>query len=74
MNLGPKTGLLVSSSGVNDFDEIIVITAKGRLIRVAASQLPILSRTAMGSILVRLDEGDSVAGASIVSSSVCEGQ
>jgi DNA gyrase subunit A len=74
MNLGPKTGLLVSSSGVNDFDEIIVITAKGRLIRVAASQIPILSRTAMGSILVRLDEGDSVAGASIVSSSVCEGQ
>lgn len=74
MNLGPKTGLLVSSSGVNDFDEIIVITAKGRLIRVAASQIPILSRTAMGSILVRLDEGDSVVGASIVSSSVCEGQ
>lgn len=74
MNLGPKTGCLVSSSGVLDGDDIVVITTKGRLIRVASNQIPVLSRTAMGSIVVRLDEGDSVAGASIVSSSVCEGQ
>lgn len=74
MNLGVKTGRLVSSSGVVDSDEIIVISSKGRLIRVASNQIPILSRTAMGSIVVRLNEGDSVAGASIVSAAVCEGQ
>lgn len=74
MNLGAKTGRLVSSSGVSDSDEIIFISAKGRLIRVAASQIAVLSRTAMGSILVRLDEGDSVVGSSIVcATTVCEG-
>jgi len=66
MNLGAKTGRLVSSLGASESDEMIVITAKGRLIRVAASQIAVLSRTAMGSILVRLDNGDSVVGASIV--------
>ena len=60
MNLGVKTGRLISSSGVVDSDEIIVISSKGRLIRVASNQIPILSRTAMGSIVVRLNEGDSV--------------
>ena len=74
MNLGAKTGRLVSSSGVSGSDEIIFISAKGRLIRVAASQIAVLSRTAMGSILVRLDEGDSVVGSSIVCATVvCEG-
>jgi DNA gyrase subunit A len=66
MNLGPKTGKLIGCWTVREHDEIIAITTRGRMIRVAVSETPILSRTAMGNITVRLDEGDLVADCSIV--------
>jgi DNA gyrase subunit A len=66
MNLGKKTGVLVGCWGVSDDDEVIAITNRGRMIRVAASEIPLLSRTATGSITVRLDEGDLVADVSVV--------
>jgi len=71
MNLSDRTGKLVCSYGVSDEDQIILISAKGRLIRLAADKIPMLSRTARGSILVRLDDGDYVVGLSIVPSEVC---
>ncbi|MDR2528186.1 MAG: DNA gyrase subunit A [Synergistaceae bacterium] len=66
MNLGPKTGKLVGCWAVREQDEIIAITTRGRMIRVAVNETPLLSRTAMGNITVRLDEGDVVADCSIV--------
>ncbi len=66
MNLGPKTGKLVGCWAVREQDEIIAITTRGRMIRVAVQETPLLSRTAMGNITVRLDEGDIVADCSIV--------
>ena len=66
MNLGPKTGKLVGCWTVMEHDEIIAITTRGRMIRVAVNDTPLLSRTAMGNITVRLDEGDLVADCSIV--------
>ncbi len=66
MNLGPKTGRLVGCKAVREQDEMIVITNRGRMIRVAVQEMPLLSRTAMGNITVRLDDGDSVADCSVV--------
>ena len=66
MNLGPKTGKLVGCWAVREQDEIIAITTRGRMIRVAIQETPLLSRTAMGNITVRLDEGDLVADCSVV--------
>jgi len=66
MNLGPKTGKLVGCWTVREHDEIMAITTRGRMIRVAVSDTPLLGRSAMGNITVRLDEGDLVADFSIV--------
>ncbi len=66
MNLGPKTGRLIGCHAVRDQDEMIAITARGRMIRVAVQEMPLLSRVAMGNITVRLDEGDLVADCTIV--------
>jgi DNA gyrase subunit A len=66
MNLGPRTGKLVGCWAVREQDEIIAITTRGRMIRVAVNETPLLSRTAMGNITVRLDEGDAVADCSVV--------
>ncbi|TDY55337.1 DNA gyrase subunit A [Aminivibrio pyruvatiphilus] len=71
MNLGRKTGPLVGSWAVAEEDEIMVITSRGRMIRVAVAEIPRLSRTAMGTITVRLDEGDSVADVSVVCGDEC---
>ena len=66
MNLGPKTGKLIGCWTVREYDEIIAITTRGRMIRVAISETPLLNRIAMGNITVRLDEGDLVADCSVV--------
>ena len=66
MNLTAKTGRLVGCHAVRDQDEMIAITARGRMIRVAVHEMPLFSRAAMGNITVRLDEGDRVADCSIV--------
>ena len=62
MNINSRTGLLAVASSVSEDDEVIVMTAKGRMIRVAVREIRVLGRTAAGSIVVRLDDGDSVVG------------
>jgi len=66
MNLGPRTGRLVCCHAVRGQDEMIAISTRGRTIRVAVQEIPLLSRVAMGNITVRLDEGDLVADCTIV--------
>jgi DNA gyrase subunit A len=69
MLLGAKTGKLVGCWSVGEYDEIMAITARGRIIRVAASNVRLLSRMAQGSITMRLDDGDSVVDCSVVRNS-----
>jgi len=66
MALSDKTGSLSASLALQDNDDIIVITSKGRSIRVQASEIRTLSRTAQGSKILRLDDGDLVADCSVV--------
>jgi DNA gyrase subunit A len=69
MLLGAKTGKLIGCWSVGEHDEIMAITARGRIIRVATSNVRLLSRMAQGSITMRLDEGDSVVDCSVVRNS-----
>ncbi len=72
MRLGDRTGKLVGSWGVLPEEEAVVISTRGRMVRQAASGIPLLSRIATGSILVRLDDGDSVSDVSIVADTACD--
>ena len=65
MRLGDKTGALIGSWSVHPGDEILVISARGRMVRLGAEDIPLLSRTATGPIVVRLDEGDAVVDVSV---------
>jgi DNA gyrase subunit A len=47
-------------------DEILLITAKGIIVRQQVSQIPAQSRTATGVLVQRLDEGDYITSVSIV--------
>ena len=66
MRLSNRTGSLVGAWSVTEDDEVMIVTSKGRVTRIAVKNVPVLSRTATGSILVRLDQGDSVADITIV--------
>ena len=66
MDLSDKTGKIACALAVNDNDEIISITSRGRMIRMLASEISVLRRFAMGNIILRLDEGDTVADCSVI--------
>ncbi len=66
MRLSGKTGNLVGAWGVHDEEDIIVITSRGRMVRICAKEISTLSRSATGYTVVSLDEGDAVADISIV--------
>ena len=51
---------------VRDDDEILVITAKGIIVRQKVSGIMSVGRTATGVIVQRLDAGDSISSVSIV--------
>lgn len=66
MMLGDKTGKLVGAWGVAEDEEIIVITSKGSMIRIPVKDISVLSRSATGYSVKRLDDGDTIADVSIV--------
>ena len=69
MDLTERTGKnLAASIAVKDSDEILVITSKGRIIRMNVNDISVMRRYSMGSIIVRLNEGDSVADCSLIRS------
>ena len=66
MNISQKTGRLICSNSVKETDEIIAITQRGRMIRLAVKDTPSSGRITMGNILVRPGEDDSIVGYSVV--------
>jgi len=66
MRLSGRTGLIVGAWSVTEDDELMIVTNKGRVTRIAVKDVPVLSRTATGNILVRLDQGDAVADVTII--------
>ncbi|MDR1132718.1 MAG: DNA gyrase subunit A [Synergistaceae bacterium] len=68
MHLTAKTGKLIGAWGVSEDDELMIISGHGRVVRMMASEISSLSRSATGYTIVRLDEGDTVADVSIIKS------
>ena len=66
INLSQKTGRLVAARVVSDPNEdILLLSTTGRLIRLSLAEVRPLSRYAKGSILMRLNDGEEVAGLAI---------
>ncbi|MBQ9802914.1 MAG: DNA gyrase subunit A [Clostridia bacterium] len=65
-NLTEKTGLLAGIAAVTDEDDLMMITNLGTIIRTPVKQINTYSRTAAGVIVMRLGEGQTLAGFSKV--------
>ncbi|MEX2008074.1 MAG: DNA gyrase subunit A [Candidatus Spechtbacterales bacterium] len=61
-----KTGALVSVRMIAEEEELIVISAKGHVIRVGLKNIPKLSRATQGVRVMRLADGDHVASVAAV--------
>jgi DNA gyrase subunit A len=61
MNCTPKTGEIVGAQLVDDGDRLIVLTIKGKGIRMKVSDIRTVGRVAQGVKLINLAEGDAVA-------------
>ncbi len=62
MNVTSKTGPLLSARVVTDDDaEIVAMSKKSQVIRIAIKEIPTLSRPTQGVRVMKLREGDSLA-------------
>ena len=60
-NVNEKTGNVAGILSVDDCDDIMIITDAGIIIRTPAKDISTYSRSAAGVIVMRLEEGQSIA-------------
>ncbi len=66
IRLTERSGRVVGAWIVDEKDEIMFLTKNGRMVRIEAREVPLISRTSMGRITVRLVEGDEIVDVSVV--------
>lgn len=60
MKTTQKTGVVVGALTVHDFDEIMLITERGQMVRIGMNDLREVGRNTQGVKLVNLDPGDTL--------------
>ncbi len=56
-----RNGRVVGVVPVSDEDELLMMTTRGKIQRVAAKEINIIGRNTQGVKIMRLDEGDTLA-------------
>jgi len=60
IKVSAKTGNVVAIKKVKDDDEVMITTEKGKIIRISAGDVRVVSRYALGVKVIELDPGDKV--------------
>jgi len=68
INVGPLTGGVITTMGVLQDNEIIIMSAEGNVVRMKAEKISIQRRSTRGVRMMGLREGDRVVGLTSVSS------
>jgi DNA gyrase subunit A len=66
MKTGPKTGSVVAVLAVKEESDVVIITCDGKIIRIESGEIRQAGRSTQGVRLVRMEEGDRVAAASVI--------
>ncbi len=66
MKVTPRTGGVVSVLSVKEESDLMIITKEGKIIRLEAAEIRQIGRLTQGVRLVRMEEEDRVAAASVV--------
>jgi DNA gyrase subunit A len=66
MKVTNKTGPVVGALCVAEESDLMIITQDGKMIRIESAQIRAAGRATQGVRLVKMDEGDRVAAASVI--------
>jgi DNA gyrase subunit A len=66
MKVTPRIGKVVAIMEVREDSDLIIVTQQGKIIRIESSEIRQAGRSTQGVRLVRMEEGDRVAAASII--------
>ena len=66
MNITDKTGDLIAIKFVSEFDDLMITTAEGIVIRTPVSDLRMMGRATQGVKLIRLQEDESIADVTVI--------
>jgi len=69
-----RNGKVVDVMAVTDDDEVLMITAKGKIQRLKASDISTIGRNTQGVRVIRLDEGDSLVSCAVIAGDIIEEQ
>ncbi|MBC8869168.1 MAG: DNA gyrase subunit A [Planctomycetes bacterium] len=58
-----RNGKVIGVTRVDDDDELLMMTARGKIQRIAAREISVIGRNTQGVRIMGLDEGDSLAAA-----------
>jgi DNA gyrase subunit A len=56
----PRNGLVIGVTAVRDSDEVLMITARGKIQRIAAREIRVSGRNTQGVRIMSLEEGDTL--------------
>ena len=73
MKTTAKTGKVVAILSVKEDSDLMIVTKDGKIIRIESSEIRETGRSAQGVRVVRMDEGDRVAAASVIPEAVPDG-
>lgn len=62
MKITPKTGHLIATKEVSDKDDLMIITQKGKIIRMHCNDIRSMGRNTQGVRIIRLGGEDSIGG------------
>ncbi len=62
MKITPKTGSLIALKEVNDNDDLMIITQKGKIIRMHSKDIRSMGRNTQGVRIIKLGVEDSIGG------------
>jgi len=72
MKLTPRIGKVVAILSVKEDTDLMIITRDGKIIRLESGEIRQAGRSTQGVRLVRMEEGDQVAAASVIPTVIAE--
>ncbi len=66
MKITPRIGKVVAILSVKEDTDLMIITHDGKMIRIESGEIRQAGRSTQGVRLVRMEEGDQVAAASVI--------
>lgn len=67
-----RTGNVAACVAIDNNEDLLITTSKGLVIRIASSNVSLLSRTAMGTKLINIDKDDIVVSVAKIVPNKCE--